>query len=153
MPNINEVKSSLEVGFENGALPEKFLRYRGKETRAIPILPEFPYEDEQFEVVLLESSSVSSAAVKESHRVLRPKGYLFFMVQEAPREAGGYEMPDIYSLIRDGFDIVDVSRPPWWKFGRGGHTLTIVARKKTWKTYKGLAHDHTLPFSPFRNRS
>lgn len=153
MPHLNEVRTSLEVGFPNGELPERFARYRGKTYRAIALASEFPYEDAQFEVVLLADSAVSQQSVREAHRVLAPKGYLFFTVLEGSRDSGGYEMPDIYSLIRDGFDIVDVSRPPWWKFGRAGHTLTISARKKTWKSYKGFAHDHTLPFAPFRNRS
>lgn len=153
MPHLDEVKTSLEVGFPEGELPEKYLAYRGKANRQIPPVAEFPYEDEQFEVVILADSTVSRTAVHEAHRVLKPKGYLFFSVQKGTKESGGYEMPDIYSLIRDGFDIVDVAHPPWWKFGRAGHTLTISARKKTWKTYKGFAHDHTLPFSPFRNRS
>lgn len=153
MPHIDEIRTSLEVGFPNGELPENFLPYRGKANRSIALMKEFPYEDAQFEAVLLADTAVSLDAVREAHRVLRPKGYLFFTVLEGSKESGGYEMPDIYSLIRDGFDIVDVERPPWWKFGRAGHTLTISARKKTWKSYKGFAHDHTLPFSPFRNRT
>ena len=71
---------------------------------------------------------------------------------EKTRRQAGLSVPDVYSLIRDGFDIVDVERPAWWRFGVGGRMLTISARKKTWKTYKGLAHDGTLPFG-FRSRS
>lgn len=153
MPHLDEVKTSLEVGFPNAGLPERFVRYRGKANRAIPRMDEFPYEDAQFEVVLLEGAAVTLQSVREAHRVLRPKGRLFFTVPEKTRTQGGFSLPDIYSLIRDGFDIVDVERPAWWKFGRAGHTLTISARKKTWKAYKGLAHDHSLPFAPFRSRS
>ena len=46
----------------------------------------------------------------------------------------GYTLPEIYSLVRCGFNIVDVERPHWWTFGRRGRTLTICAQKKTWKT-------------------
>lgn len=154
MPRLDEVKTSLEIGFPNAILPERFLPYRGKQNRAIPRMEEFPFEDAQFEVVMMDGSVVSRATVREAHRVLRPSGYLFFIVPEKTRrQLTGFTIPDIYSLIRDGFDIVDVSRPAWWRFGSQGRTLTIAARKKTWKAYKGLAHDGTLPFSPFRSRS
>ena len=153
MPRVDEVKTSLEVGFPNAILPERFAVYRGKQNRALPKTEEFPYEDAQFEVVLMDGSVVSRASIREAHRVLRPSGFLFFIVPEKTRRQDGFTVPDIYSLIRDGFDIVGVERPAWWRFGAQGRTLTISARKKTWKAYKGLAHDGTLPFSPFRSRS
>lgn len=153
MPRLDEVRTSLEVGFPNAILPERFVAYRGKQNRAIPKVDEFPFEDAQFEVVMMDSSAVTFAAVREAHRVLRPSGYLFFIVPEKTRRQQGFSVPDVYSLIRDGFDIVDVARPAWWRFGSQGRTLTIAARKKTWKAYKGLPHDGALPFSPFRSRS
>lgn len=153
MPRLDEIKTSLEVGFPNAILPERFMAYRGKATRAIAPLREFPYEDAQFEVVMMAPTAVTRATVREAHRVLRPNGYLFFIVPEKTRAQPGFTLPDLYSLIRDGFDIVDLIRPPWWRFGFGRHEFTVSARKKTWKAYKGLAHDHTLPFSPFRSRS
>ena len=152
MPRLDEVRTSLEVGFPNAILPERFAAYRGKANRAIPLMPEFPYEDAQFEVVLMDGAAVSQASIREAHRVLKPSGHLFFIVPEKTRRQAGLSVPDVYSLIRDGFDIVDVERPAWWRFGVGGRTLTISARKKTWKAYKGLAHDGTLPFG-FRSRS
>lgn len=153
MPRIDEVKTSLEVGFPSAVLSDTFVKYRGKANRSIPLMEAFPYDDEQFEVVMIDGDSVSLKSVREAHRVLKPKGYLFFTVPEKTRQQGGFMLPDIYSIVRDGFDIVDLERPPWWHFGREGHTITISARKKAWKAYKGLAHDHTLPFSPFRSRS
>lgn len=153
MPRLDEVKTSLEVGFPNAILPERFAAYRGKANRAIPFTTEFPFEDSQFEVVMMSGSSVSRETVREAHRVLKPNGYLFFTVPERTRSQAGFTIPDIYSLIRDGFDIADVVKPAWWRFGFAERTLTITARKKTWKAYKGLAHDHTLPFAPFRSRS
>ena len=152
MPRLDEVRTSLEVGFPNAILPEHFAAYRGKANRAIPLMAEFPYEDAQFEVVLMDGAAVSRASIREAHRVLKPSGHLFFIVPEKTRRQAGLSVPDVYSLIRDGFDIVDVERPAWWRFGVGGRMLTISARKKTWKTYKGLAHDGTLPFG-FRSRS
>lgn len=142
MPHLDEVKTSLEVGFPSAILPERFARYRGKANRALGAVGEFPYEDAQFDVVMLDGSVVSLKTVREAHRVLKPKGYLFFIVPERTRSQRGFALPDIYSLIRDGFDIVDLERPAWWKFGRAGHTLTISARKKAWKAYKGLVHEH-----------
>ena len=99
---------------------------------------DFPYEDSQFEVVLLEGSAVSTITVREAHRVLRPDGRLFFIVPEKTRQQDGFALPDVYSIVRDGFNIIETERPPWWLFGCRGHTLTITARKKTWKSYKGL---------------
>ena len=152
MPHLGEIRTSLEVGFAKEP-PERFLRYRGKAMRAIPLSAEFPYEDAQFDVVLLDGAAVSRASVREAHRVLNPMGYLFFVVPERTRKQEGFALPDIYSLVREGFDIVGVERPAWWRFGRAGHTFTISARKKTWKPYKGLSHDGTFPFAPFRSRS
>lgn len=138
MSGESPVKTSLEVGFPNGELPEAFVRYRGREYRSIPMSEEFPYEDSQFEVVMLDGSAVSDLAVREAHRVLRPEGRLFFIVPEKTRQQEGFTMPDVYSIVREGFNIIALERPPWWFFGCRGRTLTITARKKAWKSYKGL---------------
>ena len=130
---MNGIRASLEVGFPEGVLPEAFADLRGQQTRAIGNLREFPYEDAQFDVVLMDGSAVSLASVKEAHRVLKPVGRLFFTVQEKTNGQDGFSLPDVYSIIRGGFNITDVSRPPWWFFGRRGKTLTICATKKTWK--------------------
>lgn len=132
------IRTSLEVGFPEGGLPEKLIRYRGKDSRCIPVSVEFPYEDAQFEVVMLEGAAVNSATVREAHRVLRPEGHLFFIVPEQTHKQCGFTMPDIYSIVRDGFNIVGLERPPWWRFGACGHTLFITACKKAWKSHKKL---------------
>ena len=149
MSGDGEVKTSLEVGFPEGRLPEKLARYRGKENRRIPVCAEFPYEDAQFAVVMLEGTAVTQAAVREAHRVLRPEGRLFFIVPEKTRKQEGFALPDVYSIVRDGFNIVGSERPPWWTFGVLGHTLFITARKKAWKSYRGLDCRHLSTHSLF----
>lgn len=147
------VRTSLEVGFAGGELPAAFAHLRGMAWRSIPACAEFPFENAQFEVVVLESSCVSATAVKEAHRVLKPEGRLFFTVNERTKKEPGYTMPDIYAIVREGFNITGVERPPWWKFGRDGHTITICAQKKAWKEYRAFVRDGSLPFSPFRPRT
>ena len=134
MHQLRDVRTSLEVGFPDGAVPESLLRYRGKQTRAIAALEVFPYENAQFEVVLMDGSAVSMKTVKEAHRVLRPEGRLFFTVPEQTKNQSGYTLPGIYSIVRDGFNITEVTRPPWWFFGSRGRTISICATKKAWKT-------------------
>ena len=131
---MGKIRTSLEVGFPEGTLPEAFANLRGQQARAIGNLPEFPYENAQFDVVLMDGSVVSLASVKEAHRVLKPEGRLFFTVQEKTKKQDGFTLPDIYSIVRGGFNITAVSRPPWWFFGCHGRTLTICATKKNWKT-------------------
>ena len=134
MPQLKSIRASLEVGFPEGGLPEAFAGLRGQQTRAIGNLPEFPYENAQFDVVLMDGTAVSTASVREAHRVLRPEGRLFFIVPEKTGKQAGFTLPDVYSIVRGGFNITEVSRPPWWFFGRRGRTLTICATKKNWKT-------------------
>ena len=131
---MNGVRTSLEVGFSEGNLPEAFVSLRGQQTRAIGNLPEFPYENAQFDIVLMDGSAVSAASVREAHRVLRPEGRLFFIVPEKTKKQDGFTLPDIYSIVRGGFNITELTRPAWWFFGRRGRTLTICATKKNWKT-------------------
>jgi len=143
MHQLKDVRTSLEVGFSEGRIPDAFVRYRGRDTRAIGAVTSFPYEDGQFDVVLMDGSAVSDARIKEAHRVLRPEGCLFFSVPAKTKKQEGYTLPDIYSVVRHGFNIVDLERPHWWLFGLGGRRLTICAKKKTWKkltnTYRPYA--------------
>ena len=134
MPRLADVRTSLEVGFDGAELPARFARLRGREWRSIGAVDEFPFEDGQFEVVLLAAGAVSRKTVRESHRVLRPEGRLFFTVPEKSGSQGGYTLPEIYSLVRDGFNIVEVERPRWRFLFRRGRTLTICAQKKNWRT-------------------
>ena len=134
MSQLKPVRTSLEVGFPEGALPEAFAGLRGQQIRAIGNLPEFPYENAQFDIVLMDGSAVSAASVREAHRVLRPEGRLFFIVPEKTKKQDGFTLPDVYSIVRSGFNITELTRPAWWFFGRRGRTLTICATKKNWKT-------------------
>ena len=133
MSRLKEIRTSLEVGFTEGNLPEAFVRFRGKQTRSIGTLAEFPYEDGQFDVVLLDGCVVSAKTVREAHRVLHPEGRLFFTVPERTKKQAGYTLPDIYKIVREGFNITEVTRPAWWFFGLRGRTISICATKKTWK--------------------
>jgi SAM-dependent methyltransferase len=133
-----KIRTSLEVGYSSGGEPTKFAGYRGKEWRSIPLMAEFPYEDSQFEVVMMDGAAVSRASVKEAHRVLRPEGLLLFSVPAKTKKQAGYTLPDIYTIVREGFNIVGLERPAWWKFWSStGQVLTIHALKKNWKAGGG----------------
>ena len=151
MPREGSVRTSLEVGFPDAGLPERFVKFRGRDSRAIPISDEFPFEDAQFELVMMSADAVTRALVKEAHRVLKPSGSLLFTVQEKTTRQGGFTLPEIYATLRDGFNIINVSRPPWWYFGIGGRTITICAEKKAWKPYKGIFRTGMPAISPFRS--
>lgn len=131
---MRPVRTSLEVGFPGEALPARFAPLRGRVWRATDRATALPYEDAQFEVVLMDGAAVSRAAVKEAHRVLKPDGRLYFAVPEKTRQQSGFTLPEVYSLVRDGFHIVEVERPSRWCFWRRERTLTICAKKKNWKT-------------------
>ena len=131
---MNAVRTSLEVGFPEGTLPESFASLRGRQTRAIGNVAEFPYEDRQFDVVLMSGDAVSAKSVKEAHRVLRPEGRLFFTVDERTKSQAGFTLPDIYSIVRGGFNITELTRPRWCFLLRRRRTLTICATKKNWKS-------------------
>lgn len=131
---MRPVRTSLEVGFPGEALPARFAPLRGRVWRATERATALPYEDAQFEVVLMDGAAVSRAAVKEAHRVLKPDGRLYFAVPEKTRQQAGFTLPEVYSLVRDGFHIVEVERPSRWCFWRRERTLTICAKKKNWKT-------------------
>lgn len=131
---MTKVRTSLEVGFAGLDLPQRYAGMRGREWRAIEAADEFPFEDAQFDVVLMDGAAVSRARVREAHRVLKPEGRLFFTVAEKTKRQDGYSLPDIYSIVRDGFNIIGVERPAWWFLRRRGRTLSICARKKNWRT-------------------
>ena len=134
MPELNDIRASLEVGFREGELPDRYGRLRGRAWRSIEAVAEFPFEDEQFDVVVMAGGAVSRQTVREAHRVLRPEGRLFFAVPQRTKSQDGFALPDVYSLVRDGFNIIEVERPAWWRFGLGGRTLSICAQKKNWRT-------------------
>ena len=60
----------------------------------------------------------------------------------------GFSQRGIYDLLRNGFDVVGLKRPPWWKFGAAGRTLTVCARRKTWRRQMAPIVGATMPVSP-----
>ena len=100
---------------------------------------ELPFEDHQFEVVLLSAAMLAQprerlgTLVREAHRILQGGGCLHFTVEEAARGGAGWTQRAVYELLRDGFDVVGLRRPPWWRFGTAGRTLTVCARRKNWR--------------------
>ena len=130
---MKDIRTSLEVGFPGGTLPEAFAKFRGRQTRVLGNVAEFPYEDRQFDVVLMSGDAVSAKSVKEAHRVLRPEGRLFFTVDEKTKSQDGFTLPDVYSIVRGGFNITELIRPRWCFLLRRRRTLTICATKKNWK--------------------
>ena len=134
MSRLKDIRTSLEVGFPGGIIPEEFAGLRGRHTRAIGVSAEFPFDDAQFDVVLMDGGAVSAKSVKEAHRVLKSEGRLFFKVNEKTKTQQGHTLPELYSIVRDGFNITGVVRPAWWWFGLRGRTISICAAKKNWKT-------------------
>ena len=113
---------------------------------------EMPFDDHQFEVVVLSAALLSGdraradAVVRETHRILQGGGCLVFSVDEAGG-ASGFTQRGVYDLLKDGFDVVGLKRPPWWKFGAAGRTLTVCARRKTWRRRTAPIVGETMPVS------
>lgn len=113
---------------------------------------EMPFDDHQFEVVVLSAALLSEdrgracAVVRETHRILQGGGCLIFSVDEACPGAV-FTQRGIYELLKDGFDVVGLKRPPWWKFGAAGRTLTICARRKTWRSRSAQIVGAAMPVS------
>ncbi len=143
MPQLtHQIRTSLAVGFPKGELCERFEPFVGREHRDIESVDEFPFEDSQFEIVMVHGSCVNAKTVKEAHRVLRPAGNLLFVVNEKFGSQDGFALPDIYKIVREGFNITEVERPPWWLFGLRGRTISICAQKKNWRS-------HTNTYRPY----
>lgn len=152
MAEARPILTSLEVGFSNDELPAKLAQYRGRATRRIPLAAEFPFEDAQFDVVMMDGAAVSRDSVREAHRVLKREGRLYFIVPEKTKKQSGWTIPDVYAVVRDGFNILQAERPAWWFFGRKPRTLTICAGKKNWREYKSFVRNRNIVFSPFEER-
>lgn len=150
---FSRIRCGLAVAFDDAEEVNALKSLRGGVWVSVPATDELPYEDRQFEVVVMNGSAVSRANVREAHRVLRPEGCLFFTVNERTGKQDGFTAPEIYKIVREGFDIVELSRPQWWRFGSQGHTMTVCARKKAWREHKSLIRDGQLPFTPFRSRT
>lgn len=113
---------------------------------------ELPFEDHQFEVVLLSHAMLGGSRqrmetlVREAHRVLQGGGCLMFTVEESS-DGRGWTARAVYELLRDGFDMVGLKRPAWWRFGTAGRTLTVCASRKTWRDRGAPIVGETLPVS------
>ena len=129
-----KIRSGLDVGFNDEDVSQTLREFRGGVWMSLDARASFPFEDAQFEVVVMNGSVVSRAIVREANRVLRPEGCLFFTVPEKMGSQEGYTLPNVYSLVRDGFNIVGVERPRWRLFRRRNRTLTICAQKKNWRS-------------------
>lgn len=140
MPQLTPVRTGLDVGFGGKPIPDKFKPLQGNVWRSIPAVTEFPFEDAQFEAVVLDGAIVTVAAVREAHRVLKPNGHLYFEVPEKTARQDGFTLPAIYAIVREGYNIVDVDRPKWRWFGFGERTFTIRACKKNWSSLRGATY-------------
>jgi len=114
---------------------------------------ELPFEDHQFEVALFSRAVLNSppeclvTLVREAHRVLQGGGCLIFTVEEAASGGRGWTARAVYELLRDGFDVVGLKRPPWWRFGTAGRTLTVCAGRKNWRNRGAPIVGATMPVS------
>jgi SAM-dependent methyltransferase len=156
-----KIRAGLDVGFADAALSQTFRQLRGgvwmtvecsshAVAAAAHVLPaetvlrlgegeQLPFEDDQFDVVALNGAIISQVLVREIHRVLLPAGCLFFTVPEERKGGRDSTLARLYNLfLKNGFDIVGMTRPPWWHFGADGRTLTICARKKAWKEHLSI---------------
>jgi len=98
-----------------------------------------PFDGNQFEVAVLNGGIITQALVRDIHRVLKPAGFLFFSVEETVRHGPGNTLSKLYNaFLKCGYDVVSISRPPWWRFGRDGKVLTVCARKKNWREQRQM---------------
>ena len=148
----DRVRAGLVLGFSDETLGV-LKSHRPGVWMSVPLAAELPFDDSQFNVVVLHPDGVSKALIREVNRVLKPDGFLFFTVSERTRKQPGFTPQEIYGIIREGFDIVELKSPKWWLFGFAGRTLTVSARKKAWREHKSFIREGSLPFTPFRSRS
>lgn len=135
-PRYRKIRSGLAIGFGDGAIVKTLAEFRGGVWMDADASGELPFEDEQFEVVVIASNALSRTMVREANRVLVSGGMMFFTVKEKTRSQEGFTPPEVYRMIREGFDIVSVNRPKWWYFGLKGRTLSVAGRKKAWREHK-----------------
>lgn len=129
MTVVSNAEAASKVG---AALPEGTVHMLGEDGT-------LPFDECPFEVVVLNGEAISQPLVREIHRVLKPAGFLFFTVNEENRGKRNSTLSKLYNMfLKNGFDLVSLIRPPWWKFGVGGRTLTVCARSKAWKEHKSL---------------
>ncbi len=157
---FSRIRSGVDVGFADAACSMAFRKVRGgvwmtveetsfdrdrvaneidsKSVLALGAGGELPFEDRQFELVVLSEEFFArnyarqKSLIRECHRVLQGGGCLLFTVDADSLGGYGSAQRYLYELLRDGFDVIALKRPPWWKFGQR-HSLTICARRKSWR--------------------
>lgn len=154
------VRAGVDIGFSDASAP-RFLRGArsgvwmsvaedagARDALAVDLDPktvlmmgcggELPFDDRQFDAVVLATELFErrgprlEKVIQETHRILQGGGCLFFTVPESADEPG-WTARAIYELLRNGFDVVGLKRPPWWCFGLTGRRMTVCARRKNWK--------------------
>lgn len=150
---FQSIRSGLDIGFADEAFKSSLHSLRGGVWRSVPAAGEIPFDDAQFEVVVLNGDYLSQELAREANRVLRPDGCMFFSVHKKTGKHPGYTPAEIYKFVREGFDILVLRLPKWWHFGSRGRLMTVCARKKAWREHKDFIREGTLPFTPFRSRT
>jgi SAM-dependent methyltransferase len=145
------VRAGLVIGFSDETL-NVLKSNRPGVWMSVALEDELLFDDSQFDVVVLHPDGVNKAMIREVNRILKPDGFLFFTVNERTRKQDGFTAQEIYGIIREGFDILELKSPKWWLFGLAGRTLTVCARKKAWREHKSFIREGSLPFTPFRSR-
>jgi SAM-dependent methyltransferase len=143
------VRTGLDIGFTNAGV-SRLLRLTGGYWMTVEPSPqrralvaavlgeetvlsvgakgELPFEDKQFEAVVLARGALSShadagMAIRECHRVIRTGGLLLFTVEyrkrlvwagaldrqrSVPGSDGCYTESEVFRLLKDGFDMLGV---------------------------------------------
>ncbi len=151
---FKRLRSALAVGFGHSGAVSALRTRLGGIWMDVPAAAELDFDEAQFDAVVVAPGAVSREVAREANRVLRADGFMFFTVPERRRGSdAGYTAPEVYRIVREGFDILSVVRPKWWHFGFAGHTLTVTARKKAWREHKGLrGSGGTYFFKPFNDK-
>lgn len=169
------VRAGVDIGFADAAASQVFRAARGgvwmtveadaaardrvagaldpKTVLTMGTGGEMPFDDHQFEIAVVSASllcgdrRMADAVVRETHRILQGGGCLVFSVDTGSPEGAGFTQRGVYELLRDGFDVVGLKRPAWWKFGVGGRALTVCARRKNWRSRSAPIVGEALPVS------
>jgi len=143
------IRSGLDLGFNHAGVSRTFRQLGGywmtvemNEARRAAIAPaldvdtvlaagrkgELPFEDKQFDIVVVSSSifsanlTESAEIIRECHRVIKAGGHIIFtVVRQRTTESGsaldsdparatstrnGYSEAAVFQLLRDGFDVL-----------------------------------------------
>ena len=96
----------------------------GEDVLQVGVGDELPFEDKQFDVVVLARGHLTGdpakdlPLVRECHRILKSPGYLIVGCEYRPRfnlhalfgrgQAGGYSERQMFNLLQPGFDVLGV---------------------------------------------